>query len=437
MDLPKLLIISQPFNNDTGGGITLSNLFLGWDREKLAVICSGYLLENNIDTSYCSNYYQIGHKEEKWMFPFSLFKRKYHSGVVRFDHRKIQNLSFEKSKLRLKLISKYFTPLLNYTCLVHFCKRLHLSVEMINWIKEFDPDLFYIQAGGREKILFCNELNSYFKKPVVFHMMDDWPSILSELGIFGKYWEKKIDREFKVLLNNSSLLLSICEEMSLEYQARYNMTFIPFHNPVDVNIWKANQKGNYEINGSPTVLYAGRVGLGIDDSLQSIAKAIDKVNRESGSSIKFLLQVGNEPAWGKLYDCVVVKELVDYEELPKVFSNADILILPYDFSEKAFKFIRYSMPTKASEYMISGTPIIVFAPKDTAIVKYAERYNWAEVITENSYIKVAEVIRELINNKEKRVKIAKNAVAIAEGKHDARYIREEFRKLITSVTVVN
>ena len=44
MILPKVLIIGQPFNNDTGGGITLTNLFNGWDRDKLAVACSGYLL---------------------------------------------------------------------------------------------------------------------------------------------------------------------------------------------------------------------------------------------------------------------------------------------------------------------------------------------------------------------------------------------------------
>ena len=43
MSLPKVLIINQPFNNNTGGGITLSNLFCSWGRDKLAVACSGYL----------------------------------------------------------------------------------------------------------------------------------------------------------------------------------------------------------------------------------------------------------------------------------------------------------------------------------------------------------------------------------------------------------
>lgn len=32
MSLPKVLIVGQPFNN-TGGGITMTNLFKGWDPE--------------------------------------------------------------------------------------------------------------------------------------------------------------------------------------------------------------------------------------------------------------------------------------------------------------------------------------------------------------------------------------------------------------------
>jgi hypothetical protein len=37
MYFPKVLIFGQPFNNKHGGGITLSNLFSGWDKDKIAV----------------------------------------------------------------------------------------------------------------------------------------------------------------------------------------------------------------------------------------------------------------------------------------------------------------------------------------------------------------------------------------------------------------
>ena len=88
MELPKVLIIGQPFNNDTGGGITLSSLFKGWDRDKLAVACSSYLLLNNIDTEVCNTYYQLGEKEHRWTFPFNYLQRKYESGLIQFSEKK-------------------------------------------------------------------------------------------------------------------------------------------------------------------------------------------------------------------------------------------------------------------------------------------------------------------------------------------------------------
>src|SRR3954465_15979126 len=126
MSLPKVLIISQPFNNDTGGGVTLSNLFAGWDSDKMAVICTGPFLEFNIDTSVCRNYYQLGSKEDKWAFPLSLLKRKFSSGPLKLGERKIQNCTIPKSKTRVRLIKKYLFPFLEYTGIYHVVKKTTL-----------------------------------------------------------------------------------------------------------------------------------------------------------------------------------------------------------------------------------------------------------------------------------------------------------------------
>src|SRR5690554_646616 len=113
MSLPRVLIIGQPFTRDTGGGITLSNLFGGWDRDKIAVACSGYLL-NDIDPSICNTYYQLGHKEKKWVFPFNLIRQKYPSGLAELGEKEIQNLSKPTVKLRSKLVNDYVNPALDY-----------------------------------------------------------------------------------------------------------------------------------------------------------------------------------------------------------------------------------------------------------------------------------------------------------------------------------
>ena len=91
------------------------------------------------------------------------------------------------------------------------------------------------------------------------------------------------------------------------------------------------------------------------------------------------------------------------------------------------------MPTKAPEYMVSGTPIIILAPEVTAIVKYARKYEWAKVITENNISEISGAIKQLIENKELRQKIAQNAIEIAENNHNSINVTNHFKKAILSI----
>ena len=355
--------------------------FLTVGTDKLAVACYGVFLLDNIDTNVCNTYYQLGHKEHKWRFPFNLLQRKYYSGILKFDEKRIQNMTIAKSKLRDKIIMDFFFPILKYTGLFHYIYKTDLSIDFCNWLIDFNPDIIYDQATTRDAVLFCQSVHSYLNKPLIFHMMDDWPSTISYKGLFKNYWLRKIDYEFRLLLDRATILMSISDEMAHEYKIRYNKNFVTFHNAIDIEFWKKHQRNNYELSASPTILYAGRIGLGIETSLELVAKAIEQVNDELKISIKFIIQTKDKPLWINKFKCVVHNSFVSYNDLPKVFSEVDFLVLPYDFSPKAIRSIRFSMPTKAPEYMISGTPIIIFAPKVTALVKYANKYEWAIVIT--------------------------------------------------------
>jgi glycosyltransferase involved in cell wall biosynthesis len=435
MPLPKVLILGQPFTRNTGGGITLSNLFSGWERDRIAVACSAYLFQNDIETDICNTYYQLGCKERKWIFPLSLFARKYYSGLIESDEQKKFNSTIVKSKGRVKMIMNYFYPILNFFGVLYGISKTRLSREFCNWLDEYKPDVIYAQATSRENVLFCTLVQSYLKKPFVFHMMDDWPSTIAGKGFFKTFWQKKIDAEFRKLLNGAAILLSISDQMAYEYKRRYNKSFITFHNPIDFEFWKKYQKKDYTLSLSPTILYAGRIGMGIDGSLEIIANAIQKLNKEFRLAAKFILQTNEKPAWANKYSCIEHRAFIAYDDLPKVFAEADFLILPYDFSPKALRFIKYSMPTKATEYMISGTPIIVFAPEGTAIVEYAKKYNWAKIITNMKTDELFKAVEDLIQNETTRKEIAQNAKRVAIKNHDSVNVRDNFRNILTSLVL--
>jgi len=439
MSLPKVLIINQPFNNNTGGGITLSNLFSNWDREKLAVACSGYLLTEDMDPKLCNNYYQLGSKERKWIFPLNLFSRKYYSGAINIHNRASSKdkVVEEKSKFRVKLILDYILPIFDYIGFSHFQAKTKLSSEFCKWLDEFNPSVVYLQASSRESILFCMAVHDYLERPMVFHMMDDWPMLIGIKGTLKKFWKRKIDNEFRLLLDRADLLMGISDYMCEEYNKRYGKKFVTFHNPINLDFWKKTQRKNYEISKNPIVLYAGRIGIGIDTSLKNIAEAINKINKDLHTNIKFVIQAQEVPVWLKNDQNVEHREFVVYEELPSVFSKADFLILPYDFNRESLSFIRYSMPTKAPEYMASGTPIIIFAPQDTALVQYAEKYNWAAVVTEDRIDALVEKFKQLFLDKSIREQIATTAKTVAETRHDSELVSKEFTQMILTVLEKN
>ena len=195
---PKVLVLNQPFVNNTGGGITLSNLFSTWDSTKLAVACSGYALTSDMDASICNNYYQLGWEERKWIFPFNLFRRKYFSGKVEFKAPTTTGAILkEKSKIRGKMIDTYLYPVLDFFGFSNFMVRTKLSSKFCRWLDEFSPDVIYAQASSLSDILFCLEVKKYTKKPLVFHMMDDWISTLNRNGFLAKHWHSKTDKMFR------------------------------------------------------------------------------------------------------------------------------------------------------------------------------------------------------------------------------------------------
>jgi glycosyltransferase involved in cell wall biosynthesis len=437
MEIPKVLITGQSFDRRSGGGITLSNLFADWDKEKIAVACTPHLIRNP-DSQICDNYYQLGEKEHKWIFPFKYLQKKFPSGKIKFDHnqseKEVSNTdSSSKSDIRSSIVDKVFLPFLKYTGLIHALTKIYLSEDFREWLKDFQPDIIYAQGQDRQRILFALLLENYLKKPLIFHMMDDWPLTISDKGPFKKFWHNKIDGELKRLFNKSSLLMCISDEMGKAYKIRYNKEFKTFHNPIDIQFWKSHQKSNYELNEPPVILYAGKISLGVESSLELIAKAIEKVNRNLNINLRFVLQTKEIPLWTKDYSFVDHRRFVDYNDLPKVFSSADFLVLPYDFSDRSISYVKYSMPTKAPEYMISGTPILIFASEVTAIIKYAKQSDWAYFITENSSDAFARALESLLLHKNLRQKIADNAKKIAENNHSSLVVRNNFKKAISSL----
>jgi glycosyltransferase involved in cell wall biosynthesis len=435
--MPNVLIFGQPFNNFSGGGITLTNLFKGWPKGKIAVTYLGHGLVN-VTTDVCDTYYQLGKEEHRWKFPFNLMQREFPSGIKLFEEKKEIPVNSVQRGLRYKLVNTYFYPLLRWLGLFHFTTTLSLSEKFKSWLTEIDPGILYLQVATRDEILFAEELIDHLKVPSVIHFMDDWPTTISSRGLFKRYWSHKIDKELKSLLNKVDLHLSISEAMSEEYKKRYNKNFIPFHNPIDVELWAPYTKKDFKMDKEYiNILYSGRIGdNGIGESVIEVASAIDSM-KDKEVNIKLHIQTPTKDKrildqLGK-FQCVVFNPFAEYSQIPEIFSSADILLLANDFSVLGLKYLKFSMPTKASEYMISGTPVFVYTPAAAAVSQFFSRNECGYCIIKQNREEIIKAIKYLIDNEEYRKKISLNAVNLAKERFDAKKVRNEFQNFLINL----
>jgi hypothetical protein len=391
-EYPKVLVLGETFHTKSGGGITISNLFKGWPKDKLAVATERI---NESELSTCEIYYKLGYQENKQPWPFFMIQAKEKSGLVNYnDLVEINNLKELKGHNKIKYKNRFhpllgilFIKLLHFSGLINFVNRLNISKNFGKWLTDFNPDLLYVQTNRYSVIKFVHNIYRKFQIPFVVHIMDDYILTMNKSGILYYYYKKKIDKEFRDLLVKAECLMSISPSMSEAYYLRYGENFIPFRNPVELEEWLPYSKADWKISGEFKLLYAGRMVSPNSEALEDIIKAVSTL-RQEGFSISlyiYTLDTGTElENRAKEFEGISIKSPVKHHEMPSLLAKHDLLLLPLDFNKNGIKYAQYSISTKTSEYMISGVPVLVYADKRTALHKYANGDGWGYTVAERS-----------------------------------------------------
>ena len=444
---PRVLILGESFANLTGGGITLSNLFRGWPKERLAVVND---LRYYPNTDVCSQYYRLGSSEWSFLWPVSLLlKNKRKSGEVilgqqacEADDSKEKNDSWQKEitlLYRKSFVKQLLTTIDDALGSEAVIRKLKLSTPLTSWIRHFQPDLIYTQLSTIQLIRLTHQVSKVFEVPYVIHIMDDWPSTLYSDKLLASYLRPRLEKEFSDLLSHASGFFGISQKMCDFYQTKYSRTCVPFHNPLDLNNWSETSKKDWKANIPFRIMYRGHLGMGIQESLIDLCDAVHELY-QSGRTVQLEItltptcddqtkQVFERPG------CVNVKEIIPYREIPKTLASADLLVLAYDFDTAAVNMNRYSMPTRATEYMVSGTPVLVYGPSELAVTEYAQKEKWAEIVAERNRARLIQTLIRLMDNQDLRQKLGCRAKELAIHKHDAVHVRETFRKALVCATI--
>ena len=434
--LPKVLIYGETFKKIGGGGITLNTLFGAWPAANIFMLNDRFAETSEV---HFTQYYQIGHLENKSLIHKLGFKTGNKSGPIIINKIKLektitfQGNSLFKSSLYFKL-KEIFILILNTLGIYEIFFQQNVSNELLQWIKAIKPDIIYFQPSTIQNIKFLNELHNITKIPYVIHVMDNFLEINTHIKELKGKNKLLVHQIIEELIKKSNLCLGICDEMSAQYGKRFNRVFYSFQHAVDNKFWYKN----YIVRRDPepfVILYAGRISMGTINSLFLLAKSIDNCNSDHACNFEFQIQttslVPNLLRKFSRYKCVNIHNAVPYNSLPERYTDADLLVLPMDFDKKSLNYIKYSMPTKVPEYLISGVPIFVLANEITALYKYAKSENWAFLNATEKGTDIEKLLIEIRNSYSKRVEISEIAKSVGKRNHDINIVRDSFQQLLS------
>jgi glycosyltransferase involved in cell wall biosynthesis len=123
---------------------------------------------------------------------------------------------------------------------------------------------------------------------------------------------------------------------------------------------------------------------------------------------------------------VEIHEHRSADEIRALQRNADVLFLPLAFSSPYPRLIRSSSPAKLGEYLASGRPVLVHAPRDTFVAEYFREHRCGVVVDEPDPVVLAAAVRQLLEDDELRANVTNAAWARANADYDLDTARASF-----------
>ena len=430
--LNVLVINGEPFNDITATGITMSNLFKGWPRDRIFQIYTANVVPNS---NICANNLRLSSRDLK---PFCYFANRAESNGGLGDSagggaRNGSGLSSSKGRSGFRdIVRKGAVPFLDF--LPYQIRRENLAV-----VREFKPDVIYSMLGSIRMVRLVSRLAKELGIPVVPHFMDDWISTYSVPGrsVGSPFHVRYLQSAVKQLFNSVPLAMSIGELMSREYSNRYSRSFYDFMNPVEVPEFFLHPEGR----GPGRVVrfvYVGGLHLGRAECLMQIATQMQNLkNQGLPLALDIFAPLHDADAATRLEsigDVVTYKGSVRPEGVGTVLSESDVAIHVESFSDECAEYTRLSVSTKIPQYFAAGIPVLAYGPSSLASCQYVGSSKAGVLVDRTEGSALGDVIRMLVLDSDVRTEMGKNGWAHARKSHEVAAVRDRFREVLLAAS---
>lgn len=417
---PRVLFVtSAAFNKVTGGGITFSNLFRGWPRDRLATVTNDAV---PVSDEVCSNYFHLRGEVGR-------LGAARHAGS-RSAPAAGPSVAPRRPGWQTRLKTMVFGNA--------FPDGGWLSPELDAFIADFKPDIIFTILGTIGMMELVEQIHRRSGARLVVHFMDDWPATLYRGGLVSVLARRRMEHLLRRLTAAASLRLGIGSHMCEAYSRRYGLSFQPFQNIVESGRI-ALPRPMLPAANPARVVYCGSIFSNAQsESLIEIAAAVAEVNRRGRPA---RLEIYSPPfltapfrARLSAFACVALHDTItDDDAFFSLIGAADLLLLPVNFDRESETFIRYSMPTKLPAYLASGTPVLGYGPPGVAQLAVLAEAGCGLVVGRQDSNQLAESLQRILDDPTLRASLSSAGIARARAHHAAARVRAAFQGTLCEI----
>ncbi len=209
----------------------------------------------------------------------------------------------------------------------------------------------------------------------------------------------------------------------------------------DLAEFQSKTNSNQRPEGAPLrIIYTGAIyGMQLD-ALQRLVRIVNaghgsdlislrvSLTLYTSASADYLRKIGLE------LGANVNLDKVEHQQMPVTLANADILFLPMSFEPGMKHIVSTSIPSKISEYVASGVPILAHGPAYCSAVRYCREFDCGLVVDQPDDAALRGALIRLATDDGLRARLSANALKAAERNHDApRVVANFLEELQTSL----
>jgi hypothetical protein len=234
------------------------------------------------------------------------------------------------------------------------------------------------------------------------------------------------------ILRSAALVLVHNDEMAEHYRAKYGISCAVLPTSVEPGEPKLAISQTREPEDVGEILFAGAVYWAQEEALRRLSR----VTREL-EGVRFTL-VGARSDEAALRALGIVVDRLEPDVAPERFRSrleqADVLFLGLSFDSAYPDVIRTASPAKLPEYMASGRPILVHAPRGSHVAEYARDGDFAEVVDVPEDDKLRQGILRVFSDAHLAEERSARAQELVRQRHEVSQVRAEFGRLLEPVS---